>query len=252
MIQKQFVDKISDEAYKRILEISYIHDLVLEKKWIDWEWTLIRSSIMILYSHLEGYFKESCEWYLNEIKRTPIINLNSQIIIHAISTKGWFLWNWIKATINSIKCYLISRIINKNILFQEIKFKINTEDNLKYSLFKQILNSIWFKQDILFKTFKENIWITELGKSDLIEKWKIKSYYELQNEIIILREFDSIDNLLNATFKILLHFRNNITHWKLIKLNFEEYDFIYKVISCLLTSLKEIIINWFHNKNHLK
>jgi hypothetical protein len=57
--------------------------------------------------------------------------------------------------------------------------------------------------------------------------------------------FDSLDNYLVNTLKILLHYRNEIWHWSAdLCLTYNQFLFMYETIRTLILSYKEVLLDY--------
>jgi hypothetical protein len=88
---------------------------------------------------------------------------------------------------------------------------------------------------------------------NFFEKWTLKKHFKLENNNLEEVDFINYDELFSRTVEILVHFRNNIAHWKTdFSMSAEQMDFITEVVRWLLIAYKEVLTDYFENKKYLK
>lgn len=197
------IDSIQKDMAWRAKEIIDLHLMVSSAKKHK-KIVLIRASITLLYSHWEGHIKHCSLVYLNYLNNIGISyeKLNDNFIQLSLSEK--FREGF------SIKKFYSQREIHKY-LTEPIKenFKINedivinTESNLKYEVFSNILNQLGLSTDLF--ELKENLINSKLLKcrnaiahGDRLSTSEIEqTYSEIENELLnMIRTFQNL--VINA------------------------------------------------------
>jgi len=232
--------KIEDDRSYRNNELSFLKDTIFYYKNKEWEKTLIRSGILLLYAHWEWFCKTNSEIYVKYLKEC---NLSIEKVSKEILVNNIFNNNKIN---KSLQIWTIKHIFGKNITTKDLIIKIDTEDNLKYSTIKErILPKIWIDQKKIEEKFRNNLSATDLSKLDFIDKNKIKKYFFITKNTIEEKNFDSYDNFFLNTSKILLHYRNEIWHGKAdLSLTIDQFLFIYESIRTLMLSYKDVLVDY--------
>lgn len=244
-----FSRDISKLLKDRVTELSYVYTNILDYNWKDWEITTIRSWIVMLYSHWEWFVKNSWEIIKKNIKNLSIPLCN---------VKDWFIKNNFIGKNHTPYLYvkiIASKIIFKaNILLWDIPIKFSTEDNLTYPLFKkEFLESLCINNDKIAYAFEKNILNSSTFPDEYLDSWKIKKFLKLDKHTIIKDDFKSFDSYFIDTIKVLLFLRNNISHWNSnLCVSIDEYNFLYETVKNLLLAYKDVLIDYFENKEYLK
>lgn len=135
--QDELYNAVDTELGWRKKELKILKDNIPTQK-SPLQLALLRSAVLILYAHWEGYVKNACELYLEYVtnKGELYINLKPQFITLGLDKALR------KLEVRSVKdkSSAISFIINN---LQEksdinIKGSINTKSNLKFSVFEDI------------------------------------------------------------------------------------------------------------------
>jgi hypothetical protein len=126
---------IEDDRLYRNNELSFLKDIILSYKNKEGGETLIRSGILLLYAHWEGFCKESSKKYIKYIQ-------NSKIPIEKIS-KDILINNIFNSINGKIRAWTFKKIFGSAVTTQDLIINIDTENNLKYSTMKnKILSKI--------------------------------------------------------------------------------------------------------------
>jgi hypothetical protein len=122
---------IEDDRLYRNNELSFLKDTILYYKDKEGEKTLIRSGVLLLYAHWEGFCKYNSKVYVKYLNNypIPIEKISKKILINNI-----FNNNKIS---NQIQVWTIKNVFGKIITTKDLIIKIDAEDNLKYSTMKE-------------------------------------------------------------------------------------------------------------------
>ncbi|MBC7602985.1 MAG: hypothetical protein H7255_10045 [Ramlibacter sp.] len=140
--QNQLQDFLDAEFAWRLKEISALKNAVQSAAFIA-EGTLVRASVALLYAHWEGFVKNSATGYLTYINnqglnysdlRTCFVVLGFKKSLHDARQSK-------QASANIIAIdFLRDGLIQKSQM--KVDVAINTESNLNYEVFKNILSTI--------------------------------------------------------------------------------------------------------------
>lgn len=219
----QFTKDLEDDLGWRKKEISNLILLANE----DNELIIVKSSILLIYAHWEGYVKNACKGYLKYISDQKI-NLNMLAVnFEAIQFKGMFseleksadtltLTNELKFlnSIYSVEDKVFK--VNKTIQNDKDKSIINTKDNLNVNVLNSLLE------------------ITGIDKRECI---------------------NSKDKFIN---EMLLNNRNKIAHGNKISgydsdfnIKIEDTKKIRDLVFIIMDSIKEDFIHYAENELYL-
>lgn len=244
------------------MEITKFEDLLYE----DWTWrkteiselillaeteeknVLLKSVILLLYAHWEGYIKKSSKTYLKFISDNKIEVSKLTDNFKYFALKGFCKevfnssdnlttnneLNFI-AKFNKINSMTIDKLININLENERDKTIIDTKDNLTPIVFKRILDIIGLKYLDGYESKKNQIEINLVAHRNSIGHGNKKLS---SNEDFIL-EIASLKELRDIIFLIIENFRDDI-----IQFAKEEYYLKenFDLIESYCTN-KEIIIN---------
>ena len=139
--KENFIDSIDNEIAWRKKELSYLKGNVKTNS--PYFKTHLRTGIVLLYAHWEGFIKNSCELYLSYIKylRLKYEDLEENII--ALSLKG-ILNEFEQTNKSTIHCQIVSFLLNHlgeraNVPNDNV---IRTGSNLNSHILKEILTSV--------------------------------------------------------------------------------------------------------------
>lgn len=139
--KENFIDLIDAEIAWRKKELSYLKGNVKENS-PNYK-THLRSAIVLLYAHWEGFIKNSCELYLSYIKSQKLkYNELSENII-ALSLK-YNLKDFEQTNKSTIHCQIVDFLLNN--LNQRATIPdnniIKTGSNLNSKILKEILTTV--------------------------------------------------------------------------------------------------------------
>lgn len=139
--KENFIDALDNEIAWRKKELSYLKGNV--KTNAPYFKTHLRTGIVLLYAHWEGFVKNSCELYLSYIKslRMKYEELGENII--ALSLKG-VLNEFEQTNKSTIHCQIIDFLLNKlneraNVPNENV---IKTGSNLNSNILREILTTV--------------------------------------------------------------------------------------------------------------
>jgi hypothetical protein len=196
--KENFIDLIDNEIAWRKKELSYLKGNVKENS--PHYKTHLRSAIVLLYAHWEGFVKNSCELYLNYIKTQKLNYSELTENIIALSLK-YNLKDFEQTNKMTIHCQMVDFLLNNlnrraTIPNNDI---IKTGSNLNSNILKEILTTVGL--DYNAYELKNNLLDSVLLKSrnsiahgeylDLNEV----DYNELHSEILAI--MDDIKNKLS-------------------------------------------------------
>jgi MAE_28990/MAE_18760-like HEPN len=211
--KENLIDALDNEIAWRKKELSYLKGNVKTNN--PYFKTHLRTAIVLLYAHWEGFVKNSCELYLSYIKslRMKYEDLGENII--ALSLKS--LLNEFEQTNKStIHCQIIDFLLNKlneraNVPNENI---IRTGSNLNSNILREILTTVGLDYSIY--ELKNNLIDTVLLKNrnsiahgEYIELDEI-DFNELHTEIISM--MDDIKNRLSNMVVLELYKRKTASN----------------------------------------
>jgi hypothetical protein len=139
--REQLVDLLDSELSWRKKELTFIKSNIGSNS-ANYK-TFLRSGILLLYAHWEGFVKNSCEFYLSYVKyqKLKYIELKENFIALGLKNN---LSEFEQTNKSTIHCQLVEFLLNKlnqraNIPNENI---IKTGSNLNSSILKEILASI--------------------------------------------------------------------------------------------------------------
>jgi hypothetical protein len=244
-----FNSKLSRELTSRFTELTYIQKTIYDYKWMPWEKTIIRSWVVMLYSHWEWFIISSWEQIKNELKSLRILISKCKWDI----IKENFFWEKLSLT-TCIRISVFRFLFSNSLYIHELPFKFISEDNLKYSLFKNyFITKLCINITEFESIFDSLIKASSTFPTEFLDKWKVFLILKLENNSVIKSSFVNYDDMFMNAIKILLHYRNNISHWKKdLSIEVDEYDYIYEVIKTMLISYKDILIEYFDKELFLE
>jgi len=139
--KEHFIDLIDNEIAWRKKELSYLKGNVKENS--PYFKTHLRSAIVMLYAHWEGFIKNSCELYLTYIKSQKLkyIELSENIIALSLKLN---LREFEQTNKSTIHCQMVDFILNK--LDQRATIPendiIKTGSNLNSNILREILTTV--------------------------------------------------------------------------------------------------------------
>jgi len=196
--KENFIDALDNEIAWRKKELSYLKGNVKTNS--PYFKTHLRTGIVLLYAHWEGFVKNSCELYLTYIKslRMRYDELGENII--AFSLKG-MLNEFEQTNKSTIHCQIIDFLLNKlneraNVPNDNV---IRTGSNLNSNILREILTTVGL--DYSNYELKNNLIDTVLLKNrnsiahgEYIELGEV-DFVELHTEIVTM--MDDIKNRLS-------------------------------------------------------
>lgn len=196
--KENFIDALDNEIAWRKKELSYLKGNVKTNS--PYFKTHLRTGIVLLYAHWEGFVKNSCELYLTYIKSLKLRydELGENII--AFSLKG-MLNEFEQTNKSSIHCQIINFLLNKlneraNVPNDNV---IRTGSNLNSNILREILTTVGL--DYSNYELKNNLIDTVLLKNrnsiahgEYIEIDEI-DFVDLHTEIVTM--MDDIKNRLS-------------------------------------------------------
>ncbi len=139
--KENFIDALDNEIAWRIKELSYLKGNV--KSDLPYFKTHLRTGIVLLYAHWEGFIKNSCELYLMYLKslRLKYKELSENIIALALKNSLLAFEQTNKSTVH---CQMVNFILNNlderaSIPIDNI---IRTGSNLNSNILKEILTTV--------------------------------------------------------------------------------------------------------------
>jgi len=158
--------QIEGDLSYRDNELSYLKKTLNDYIWKDWEEVAVKTWILLLYAHWEWFCKKTSNTYIKAIKKAwiTIDKVNSKFLINHFLEKNFNFLNYIKA-------FIVKSILGRFIKIKYLNISISTENNLKYTTFKnQILEKICINQREIETQFNNIMPKTELSKLDFFEK----------------------------------------------------------------------------------
>jgi len=196
--KENFIDLIDKEIAWRKKELSFLKGNVKENS-PNYK-THLRSAIVLLYAHWEGFVKNSCELYLSYIK-TKKLNyneLNENII--ALSLK-YNLKDFEQSNKSTIHCQIVDFLLNN--LNQRATIPdndiIKTGSNLNSTILKEILTTVGldYKEYELKNNLLDSVLLknrNSIAHGEYIELNEL-NYNELYSDILAI--MDDIKNRLS-------------------------------------------------------
>jgi MAE_28990/MAE_18760-like HEPN len=139
--KEQFVDLIDKEMVWRKKELSYLKGNVKENS--PYYKTHLRSAIVMLYAHYEGFVKNSCELYLTYVKSQKLDYQELTENFIALSLK-YNLTEFQQTNKSTLHCQLVDFLLNK--LNQRAAIPndnvIKTGSNLNSNILREVLTTI--------------------------------------------------------------------------------------------------------------
>ncbi len=196
--KENFVDLIDKEIAWRKKELSFLKGNVKENS-PNYK-THLRSAIVLLYAHWEGFIKNSCELYLSYIK-TQKLNYNelSENII-ALSLK-YSLKDFEQSNKSTIHCQIVDFLLNN--LNQRATIPdndiIKTGSNLNSTILKEILTTVGldYKEYELKNNLLDSVLLknrNSIAHGEYIDLNEL-NYHELYSDVLAI--MDDIKNRLS-------------------------------------------------------
>ncbi len=139
--KSDFFDAINEDLAWRKKELSYVKSNI--KNGTPNYKTNLRTGVLLLYAHFEGYIKNVCEIFLKyiKLKKLNYIELKENLI--AVSLK-YELKNFEETNKSTIHCQMVDFILNK--LNQRAKIPVDnvikTGSNLNSNILREILTTV--------------------------------------------------------------------------------------------------------------
>lgn len=221
--KENFIDALDSEIAWRKKELSYLKGNV--KANLPYFKTHLRTGIVLLHAHWEGFIKNSCELYLTYIKslRLKYEELGENII--ALSLKG-SLNEFEQTNKSTIHCQIVSFILNNlnERAHVPIDNVIKTGSNLNSQILKEILTTVGL--DYSTYELKNNLIDTVLLKNrnsiahgEYIELDEV-DFHDLHTEIVSM--MDDIKNKL-SNMVVLENYKRRTAPYKSIADSGSEY-----------------------------
>lgn len=200
--KENFQDLLDKDMAWRKIELSFIKSNI--KKGTPRFKTHLRSGIVLLYAHWEGFIKNSCELYISYIKGKGLRfdELKENFIALALKNN---LNNFEETNKSTIHCQIVDLLLNKlnqkaNIPNTEV---IQTGSNLNSTVLKEILTTVGL--DFTEYVLKSNLLDSQLLKNrNSIAHGEYVALDELDfnnlfDEVVYLMD-DVKTKLINAVF----------------------------------------------------
>ncbi len=198
--KEQFVDLIDKEMVWRKKELSYLKGNVKEKS--PYYKTHLRSAIVMLYAHYEGFVKNSCELYLIYVKYQKLDYQQLTENFVALSLK-YNLNEFQQTNKSTLHCQIVDFILNK--LNQRATIPVDnvirTGSNLTSNILREVLTTIGMDYSAY-----------EL-KNNLIDSVLLKNRNSIAHgEFLDLNEVN-FNELYSEIFFIMEDLKNRITNF---------------------------------------
>lgn len=198
--KEEFIDQLDTELSWRKKELTFLKGNIKANS-SNYK-TFLRSGILLLYAHWEGFIKSSCEFYLSFVKhqKLPYKELRENFIALGLRNKLLEFEQTNKATIhNQMIDFVLNRLGQRaNIPSENI---INTGSNLNSSILCEILSSIGLdyssyelKNNLIDSVLLKNR--NSIAHGQFVELDDVE-FNELHNEIIWMMD-DIKTKLSNA------------------------------------------------------
>jgi hypothetical protein len=152
--KSQFIDILDEEISWRKKELTFLKNNV-KKNTPNYK-THLRSAIVLLYSHWEGFVKSSCEYFLVYVSGQKLMfsNLNNNLLALSLKYK---LIEFESTNKSTIHCKFIEFINNDLEQRATIPTEniIKTNSNLNSHILKEILTNVGI--DYSYFELKENL-----------------------------------------------------------------------------------------------
>lgn len=212
-----FLDSIDKDLSWRKKEISELFGACKEQ---DLE-VLRKSMLLMLYSHWEGFIKNSSKTYLKYISESKLKLSELTINYHTIALKGLIsscyeshekltLANELKFMDKFSDSNTKSFTINKKVFMDKDKSLVNTHDNLSPSVFNNLCKIIGLPEKEAIKTKKNYLDEVFLGNRNAIGHG---SKIELDNAHDFNLSIESVDKLKNIIISIMNRFQTDIQEY---------------------------------------
>ena len=140
-------DKLDEESSWRRLELTNLK-LNIESSEGNKLNTNLRASLVLLYSHWEGFVKQALTFYLQHVSQQKLHNNVLKYNFYALEMRKDIneISNSKKASLHT---NLIEKIFNDINIISNIPFEnqINTKSNLNSDLFKELMNTVGLDSD---------------------------------------------------------------------------------------------------------
>lgn len=205
---EKLIDRLDRDLAWRKKELTLIVNSVksAQKEEIN---TQLRIGIAMLYAHWEGFIKNSSIYYLNYLsqKKYTYEELGENYV--ALALKGQFaICMQTKKT--SLHTKLVDMLINNLSDCATIPYEnvIKTNSNLKWEVFKEILDTLGFddsfyetKEKLIDQTLVDNRNYVAHGQITSIDKTEFLNLYnEIMSMINIFKE-QIVNSAVNKTYK---------------------------------------------------
>lgn len=215
------------------MEVTKLEDLLFE----DWTWrkteiseliilaeteeknVLLKSVILLLYAHWEGYIKKSSKTYLkfisdNQIEVSRLTDNFKYFALKGLSKEVFNSRDTLTTNnelnfinkFNEINSMTIDKLIRINLENERDKTIIDTQDNLTPAIFKRILDIIGIKYLDGYESKKTHIEINLVAHRNSIGHGNKK----LSSNEDFLLEIASLKELRDIIFLIIENFRDDI------------------------------------------
>lgn len=171
--------------------------------------TQLRIGIALLYAHWEGFIKISSTFYLNYLSQKNLTyeELGENYVALALKSK-FNICGQTKKT--SLHTKLVHMLLNNLSDYATIPYKnvIETNSNLKWKVFKEILDTLGFddsfyetKEKLIDQTLVENRNNVAHGQITSFDKTEFLNLYnEIQSMIDFFKE-QIVNSAINKTYK---------------------------------------------------
>lgn len=215
------------------MEITNLEDLLYE----DWTWrkteiseliilaeaeetnVLLKSVILLLYAHWEGYIKKSSKTYLkfiseNQVEVSKLTDNFKYFALKGLSKEVFNSRDTLTTNnelnfiskFNEINAMTIDKLLRINLENERDKTIIDTQDNLTPAIFKKILDIIGIKYLDGYESKKTQIEINLVAHRNSIGHGNKK----LSSNEDFLLEIASLKELRDIIFLIIENFRDDI------------------------------------------
>ncbi len=217
--KENFIDEMDNEIAWRKKELSYLKGNVKSNS--PYFKTHLRTGIVLLYAHWEGFVKNACELYLTYVKslRLRYEELGENLIALSLKVS---LTEFEQTNKSTVHCQVVNFLLNKmneraNVPSENV---IKTGSNLNSNILREILTTVGL--DYSAYELKNNLIDTVLLKNrnsiahgEYIELDEV-DFNELHTEIVSM--MDDIKNKL-SNMVVLESFRRMNTPNKIINTN---------------------------------
>lgn len=205
---EKLIDRLDQDLAWRKKELTLVVSSVKRARDAELN-TQLRIGIALLYAHWEGFIKNSSTFYLNYLSQKNLTyeELDENYVALALKSK-FNICGQTKKT--SLHTKLVHTLLNNLSDYATIPYKnvIETNSNLKWKVFKEILDTLGFddsfyemKEKLIDQTLVENRNNVAHGQITSIDKTEFLNLYnEIQSMIDFFKE-QIVNSAINKTYK---------------------------------------------------